>query len=197
MEKDAIAKYIGCSKSTVTNWVHKWRKPKDLTDKPKSSQWHSMTAKQDKKIVKLAKKENDPTSSNIQQEIKKIGVNVSVWTIRCCLHEAEGKYMNKIPKPLLTENVRKISYSGQKHRNLEWNKVIFTNESTFQLNQSIGKAWQFSGKRKIIRTVKHPFPKGSCCFSASGFGRLICFQQNLNAEFMCNVYEKGLLASAN
>ena len=35
------------------------------------------------------------------------------------------------------------------------------------------------------------------CLSASGFGRLICFQQNLNAEFMCNIYERGLLASAN
>jgi len=51
----------------------------DLTDKPKSSQWHSTTTnyntKQDKKIVKLAEKEleYDPTSSNIQQEMKKKG----------------------------------------------------------------------------------------------------------------------------
>jgi transposase len=199
MGKDAIAKYIGCSKNTVTNWVHKWRKSKDLTDKPKSGRWRSTTAKQDKKIVKLAEKENDPTSFNIQQEMKKKGVNISVWTIRRRLHEAEGKYINKIPKPLLTEKHRKNRLQWAKsHRNFDWNKVIFTDESTFQLNQSIGKAWQFSGKRKIIRTVKHPLKVHVWgCFSASGFGRLICFQRNLNAEFMCNIYEKGLLASAN
>lgn len=34
------------------------------------------------------------------------------------------------------------------------------------------------------------------CFSASGFGEIICFQRNLDAEFMCHIYEKGLLSSA-
>jgi len=63
MGKDAIAKYMGCSKNIVTNWVHKWRKSN--TKDP--GRWRSTTAKQDKKIVKLAEKENDPTSFNIQQ----------------------------------------------------------------------------------------------------------------------------------
>ena len=31
------------------------------------------------------------------------------------------------------------------------------------------------------------------CFSASGFGRLVCFQQNLIANFMCKIYKRGLL----
>ena len=35
------------------------------------------------------------------------------------------------------------------------------------------------------------------CFSASGFGDLVCFQRNLNADFMCNIYERGLLPSVN
>ena len=33
------------------------------------------------------------------------------------------------------------------------------------------------------------------CFSASDFGKLVCFQQNLNAEFMVTVYKRGLLPS--
>jgi len=86
--------------------------------------------------------------------------------------------MNKIPKPLLTEKHWKNRLQWAKaHRNFDWNKVIFTDESTFQLNQSIGKAWQFSGKRKVIRTVRHPLKVHVWgWFSASGFGRLICFQ---------------------
>ena len=29
------------------------------------------------------------------------------------------------------------------------------------------------------------------------FGDLICFQRNLNADFMCTIYERGLLSSVN
>ena len=50
----------------------------------------------------------------------------------------------------------------------------------------------------MFRSVKHP-PKVHVwgCFSASGFGKLFCFQRNLNAEFMCTIYEQGLLASTS
>ena len=34
------------------------------------------------------------------------------------------------------------------------------------------------------------------CFSTSGFGKLICFQRNLDSLFMCTIYENGLLPSA-
>jgi hypothetical protein len=35
------------------------------------------------------------------------------------------------------------------------------------------------------------------CFSALGFGKLVCFRRNLNGEFMCKVYEQGLLPSSS
>ena len=31
------------------------------------------------------------------------------------------------------------------------------------------------------------------CFSSKGFGRIICFKQNLNADYMCRIYQYGLL----
>ena len=48
----------------------------------------------------------------------------------------------------------------------------------------------------MFRSVKHS-PKVQVwgCFSASGFGKLFCFQRNLNAEFMYTIYEQGLLTS--
>ena len=59
-------------------------------------------------------------------------------------------------------------------------------------------AWQFPGKRKIFRSVKHPLKVHVWgCFSASGFGELVYFQQNLNAELMVEVYKIGLISSAN
>ena len=129
--------------------------------------------------------------------MEKQGSEVSVETVRQRFHEAGGKFINEISKPLLKEEHRKKWLQwAKKHRNFDWNRVIFTDESTFQLYTSKKKVWQFPGKKKVFRSVKHP-PKVHVwgCFSASGFGRVICFQRNLDANFMCNIYEKGLLTS--
>src|SRR4051812_44931345 len=34
-------------------------------------------------------------------------------------------------------------------------------------------------------------------FFGFGFGKLVCFRRNLNGEFMCKVYEQGLLPSSS
>ncbi|GES99796.1 IS630 family transposase [Rhizophagus clarus] len=105
----------------------------------------------------------------------------------------------KISKPLLSEKhrVNRLKWA-KNHKNFDWKKVIFTDESTFQLFQSNRKVWQFSGRRKIFHTVKHPQKVHVWgCFSILGFGKLICFERNLNSLFMCNIYERGLLTSAS
>jgi len=52
-------------------------------------------------------------------------------------------------------------------------------------------------EKKVVRTVKHPAKVHVWgCFSAQGFGEIICFERNLDAEFMCNIYKRGLLPSA-
>jgi len=57
--------------------------------------------------------------------------------------------------------------------------------------------WQHIGRRKIFRTVKHPQQVHVWgCFSALGFGKLISFTRNLDADFLCKIYKRGLLTSA-
>ena len=193
-----IAKYVHCSKSTAAYWVEKYHQNTDLTDEQKSGRPRSTTTRQDERIVMMAEKEHSITSDEIQQKLEEKGVEISSRTVRRRLVEAGGKYSQEIPKPLLSEEHRsKRLQWAKRHRNFDWNRVIFTDESTFQLFQSNRKVWQFAGRRKVFRTVKHP-PKVHVwgCFSSQGFGKLICFQQNLDAYFMCNIYERGLLASA-
>jgi hypothetical protein len=46
--------------------------------------------------------------------------------------------------------------------------------------------------------VKHLQKVHVCgCFSILGFGKLICFERNLDSLFMYNIYERGLLTSAS
>lgn len=193
----AIAKIVGCAKSTVIYWVHKWKKTKDLSDDQRVGPRRVTTTRQDKQIVQLAVKDVNATSSKIQYKMEGKGVDISARTVRRRLREAEGKYTKPMLKPLLsTRHQRQRLSWAKQHRNFDWNKVIFTDESTFYLNQPVGKTWNFPGKKKVIRTVKHPVKVNAwACFSASGFGEIICFERNLDAKFMCTIYEKGLLPS--
>ena len=48
-----------------------------------------------------------------------------------------------------------------------------------------------------MRTVKHPIEVNVWgCFSSKGFGRIVCFKENPNAELMCDIYKCGLLPTA-
>jgi transposase len=191
------AKIVRCDEKTVRYWVKRWGENKDLSDKPKSGRQRITTRRQDKQIVELAEKKDDITASEIQWEMKKRDVDVSVRTIQRRLGESGGRYFGKLSKPLIGEKHREKRLQwAKKHKNFNWDNVIFSDESTFHLNQRLKKAWQFPGKRKVTRSVKHPLKLHVWgCFSSSGFGRLVCFGCNLNAKFMITVYERGLLPS--
>lgn len=194
-----IAKHIRCSKSTTIYWTQRYHNNNDLSTEERSGRPRITTAKQDEQIMIMANKENDITATQIQKKMEERGLEISVETIKRRLREAGGKYTNEISKPLLKERHRKARLEwAKKHQNFDWSRVIFTDESTFQLYTSKKKVWQFIGRRKIFRTVKHP-PKVHVwgCFSSQGFGELVCFQQNLDANFMCRIYEWGLLASVS
>jgi transposase len=195
---EKIAKRVHCSKPTVIYWVNKYQENPDLSTAERPGRPRITTAKQDKRITAMAEKEHNITATQIQKKMEERNVEISARTVRRRLHEAGGKYTNEILKPLLTDDhQRKRLQWAKEHRNFDWNRVIFTDESTFQLYSSKKKVWQFARNKKVFRTVKHP-PKIHVwgCFSASGFGKLVCFQRNLDANFMCSIYEQGLLASA-
>ena len=98
-----IASNVRCSKSTAIYWVKKYRENKDLSDEQRSGRPRITTAKQDEQIVNMVKKEYDMTSTQIQQNMKRKGADISERTVRRRLHEVGGKYTNAISKPLLKE----------------------------------------------------------------------------------------------
>lgn len=75
--------------------------------------------------------------------------------------------------------------------------MIFSDETTIRMNSVKGLVWNLPGKKKIVRTVKHPVKVNVWgCFSVRGFGRVVCFNENLNANLMCDIYKYGLLPTA-
>ena len=72
--------------------------------------------------------------------------------------------------------------------------MVFSDKSTFHLNQSGRKVWQFPGQRKLFQSVKHPLKIN--VWGVFHFQVLESwFAFNLNADFIITIYERGLLPS--
>lgn len=198
MSNKSISKYINCSPKAVRYWLGRWQKNEDLSDLSRTGRPRATSDKTDSKIVKIAKHVQNVTSNEISNTLKKDGVNVNARTVRRRLRESGGSYGPPLKKPLLKEVHReKRLLWAQQHKNYNWDNVIFTDEKTFKLGNSGRKVWRFPGITKVVRTVKHPLKLHVWgCFSRNGFGRLIVFDQNLTGDLMCDLYETGLLPTA-
>ncbi|CAK9833892.1 Transposable element Tcb2 transposase [Anthophora retusa] len=79
----------------------------------------------------------------------------------------------------------------------DWNNVVFSDESSFWAWTPIKRAWSAHGNPVIQRSIKHPIKVHVWgCFNSRGFGTLCVFTDNLNAQKMLKLYQRGLLVSA-
>ena len=82
---------------------------------------------------------------------------------------------------------------AQDNKTTNWKLVIFSGETTIRLNTVKGLVWNLSGKKKIVRTVKHSTKVNIwSCFSSQDFALIVCFKQNLNTELMYDIYKRSL-----
>ena len=146
--------------------------------------------------------------SSVKAEVvNELIVIVSKLTVRRRLHEVSlyGRVARKKPY------VNKIN----RHKHLEyaknyrekplgfWNKVLWSDESKFNLFGSDGKVvvWHSPKEEFVaectIPTVKHGVDNVKCwhCFSSSGVGRLIFIDDNMTGESSREILENNLLKS--
>ncbi|CAF1638889.1 unnamed protein product [Rotaria sp. Silwood1] len=139
------------------------------------------------------------TSEKMQEQVQAEGINVNSRTIRRRLREAGFRYLKPLSKPLLSEHHQKKRLTWARSlMNYDWNQVMATDESVLRLHDIKRFYWQRPGERKICRKVKYTIKINAwCCLSAVGFGRIVCFKNNLNSTFLCNnIYHDGLLPAA-
>jgi len=62
----------------------------------------------------------------------------------------------------------------------------------------MNRVWKRRGETKVVRTVKHSAKVNLWgCFSESGFGKLVLIRGILKSDQMVQIYQSGLLPSAN
>ena len=71
------------------------------------------------------------------------------------MKEYGAKFSLPISKPLLTEKRRQKRLDwAHAAGDMDWNRIIFSDETTVRLNQLKRCVWNLPGKRKVFRTVK-------------------------------------------
>ena len=198
MEPKLGVKPVAKVKSTVQYWLNRWKESKDLSDSKRTGRPLGTTEKIDQRISDLATDDNSATTRDIRRVLKRQHVEISQETIRRRLKEHGAKFSPPISKPLLTEKHRQKRLQwAQAVRGVDWNRIVFTDETTVRQNQLKRCVWNLLGKRKVFRTVKYPVKVDLWgCFSCSGFGHIYCFRENLKADLLCKIYKRCLLPTA-
>jgi hypothetical protein len=104
----------------------------------------------DQRIGGLASSDNIDTTRDIQNILKRQKVQISQETIQRRLKEAGAKFSPPISKPLLTEKHRYDHLPwAQATRDMDWDRVIFSDETSVHLNQLIGNC-----KKTMIQSIR-------------------------------------------
>ena len=158
----------------------------------------STTKKVDQRISHLASINNSATIRGIQRVLKRKNVDISQETIRRRLKEYGAKFSLPISKPLLIEKHRQKRLDwAYAAGDMDWNRIIFSDETTVRLNQLKRCVWNLPGKRKVFRTVKYSIKVNIWgYFSCNGFGRICCFRENLKVDLLYRIYKRYLLPTA-
>jgi transposase len=193
-----ISKEVRCGESTVKFWLKRFRETGDVEELPRSGRPRKTTEEEDEVIVGAVKEDDEVLIKDIATKLKRQRIEISPSTIRRRLVEAGVEWKPVIMKPLLSENHRRNRLEwAQQHIEINWNEILFTDESTIKLFYYRSKAWRKPGGRVVRRTVKHPVKMHIWgCMSSGGFGKAYVFKENLNAQLLCKIYRKALLPSA-
>jgi len=199
MSKSAIAKEVKCDVKTVRHWLKIYEDTGDIEEKSRLGRQRQTSAKEEDKIITIAEQHREEGSSKVAGRLKRKGVSIGTRTVRRRLEEAGLRMLPPLQKPLLTVAHReKRLHWARMNGETDWNQVIFTDEVTFKLFQNPYLARRRIGERIVYPTVKHSAKvHARGCFSSKGFGKLFLFTKNLDAKYMCTIYEKALLPSAS
>lgn len=133
-----IAQIIGRSKSSIQKVINRFQKENRIENKPRCGRPKKLSIREERKIASIIK--NDPFKSapKIATELKEsIGKNISADTVRRSIIRAGYNARTARKKPYINERNRKkrIDFANEyKNKTNEfWNKVIFSDESKYNI----------------------------------------------------------------
>lgn len=197
-----IAKHLAISRTTVRDILARY----DATGSPlsgkRSGRPRATTEKEDTDIAVTARVAPFTPPRSIRRDLE---LEVSPRTVDRRLQEAGlfGRVARRKPG-LSPAHIRARLSFAHGYRNMDWSKVLFSDEKIFWGDGFCGCTWvrRPAGEELNPEFVKkrtaHPVKVNVwACFAASGQGGMYIFSDNLDAALMKTILKEKLLESAD
>lgn len=201
-----IAARVGCDRRTVDRLLSRHSMGESLTPRSKSGRPRKTTQRDDSTMSRMVLRDRRITAGAIQAEMQHRGVNVSARTVRRRLTNAGFLARRPIRKPFLSKKMKKSRLEwARSHQNWtvdDWKKVLWSDESRFNLHASDGRRMV---RRRvgeslhpdcIERTTKHPSSVMIwSCFSWYGVGRFFVCEKTVNQDLYLDILQTRAIPS--
>lgn len=203
-----IAAQLAVSKTCVTNTIKKFDEEGTVTDKQRSGRPRATSVRDDRQISRISKMNRKASIRAIKREFEdSTQKQVSTMTISRRLREFGMYSYMLLLKPLLSnknKQNRKIWCRSKRNWYMEhWGKVLFSDESRFQLYSSRKVRVRRTPTEKFLPDCLVPAVQGGGgavmiwgCMSAAGTGILRFIQGTMNSEEYITTMRENMLPSA-
>lgn len=203
-----IAEILDHPKSTVGDVIKKYNEEGLTTTKKRSGKPKKLTNRDERSLVKIIKENRGNTLEEVTEKFNTaMKISVSNRTVQRTLHKMGYSGHAAKKKPLVSEKNRKKRLGWCRMRrnwNSEWNKIVWSDESRFELfnNDSQNWVWRKKDEKYNVDCLK-PTVKHSIgimvwgCFCDNKLGPLVLVEGTLNSDKYIELLKNHLLPFLN
>jgi len=203
-----IATILDFPKSTVGQVIKKYNEQGITTTASRSGRPKILTERDNRHLIKIAKENRNNTLEELTENFNtSMAISVSSRTVQRILHKEGYSGHAAKKKPFISEKNRKKRYGWcrmRKNWTTEWNQIIWSDESRFELfnNDSRNWVWRKTNERYKTDCLK-PTVKNSIgvmvwgCFCNNILGPLVLVEGTLNSDKYIELLQEHLLPFLN
>ena len=149
IDRNELAKRFEISERTVRRYLDKWKRHVPVEEIRGPGQPRALAPRDRSALARLVSETPLASSKELASKIEtKTGITVTPATIRNTLHSMG--YKSSIPQsvPLMTDRTkeRRVAWATENAAR-DWSRVIFSDETTIQLQANITRAWHRNESR--------------------------------------------------
>ena len=152
-----IARLTKIPIGTVKYNIAKIKKQATVEERPRSGRPRKLTANDNKALGQWIRRNNETTTKELAEKLlQNRGTDVSRWTVQRQLKRMGYKSTLPYGTPMLTQQQKdaRVQWTIQ-HKDADWSRTIFTDETCYQLFRNTIRRWSRTPKKEVKRIPKN------------------------------------------